>query len=72
MSTRQSMYSLTSYVWYDTFCQMYFNRKTKQWQRGWSDSCLFNSKREAEEDRDYFYDGGDITLKPIHPFALAA
>lgn len=74
MDTRRSPYKikLNQFYWYDSLCKMYFNHKTKEWQVGLNNRCMYDSKQQAEEDKFYFYESEDIVLRHHYPFALAA
>ena len=59
------------YYVYDAFCQVYWNRKKKEWQENLTFDCYYHTKHEAEEDRVYFV-SDDIHVRPLLPYALAA
>lgn len=60
------------YYWADSFCSMYFNARTKEWQKKLTKECLYKNKKVAQDDAVYFVSQEDLHLRPYLPYALAA
>lgn len=56
--------SRIAYLYYDSFCQRYWNRVKQEWVRYPGLDCVYESRTEAEDDYS-LYKGEDTAIKEM-------
>jgi hypothetical protein len=62
MDTRRRDSDRSVWVYYDIFCNRYWNRKKREWVKYMCLDCAYDSAREAQDDHA-LYKGEDTKLQ---------